>query len=327
VVARVRGRNGIRRRIPAGRARRADEDRRRAESGVGGRIGPIPLFLLCSAIWGSTWLAITFQLGIVAPEVSVAYRFALAAALIAIGCAAGGRSLRFPPRAHVLLAAQGTLMFGLNYIGVYRAEQHVASGLVAVLFSTIVFMSLIGTRLTFGTPISARALVGASLGVGGVALLFLPELAHAHGDVAIGVAYGLGATLLATGGNLVSMKMQRLQLPILETTAWGMAYGALVAALVATASGVSWTFDPRLPYIASLGYLALFGSVVAFGAYLTLLSQVGAGPSSYVGVTTPVIAMLLSTWIEGYRWSAVAFVGVALAIAGNVLVLRKPTRT
>jgi drug/metabolite transporter (DMT)-like permease len=160
-------------------------------------------------------------------------------------------------------------------------------------------------------------------------LLFLPELAHAGGggDVAVGVAYGLGATLLATGGNLVSMKMQRLQLPILETTAWGMAYGALIAALAASVAGVSWTFDARLPYVASLAYLALFGSVVAFGAYLTLLSQVGAGPSSYVGVTTPVIAMLLSTWLEGYRWSGTAIVGVALAIAGNVLVLRRATRT
>jgi len=120
--------------------------------------------------------------------------------------------------------------------------------------------------------------------------------------------------------------MQRLQLPILETTAWGMAYGAAVAALAATATGVTWTFDAHLPYIASLAYLAVFGSVVAFGAYLTLLSQVGAGPSSYVGVTTPVIAMLLSTWAEGYRWSTSAIVGVALAIAGNVLVLRRATR-
>jgi drug/metabolite transporter (DMT)-like permease len=185
-------------------------------------------------------------------------------------------------------------------------------------------MSLVGTRLVFGTPISVRALAGATLGVGGVALLFLPELAAARsgGDAATGIAFGLGATLLATGGNLVSMQMQKLRLPIFETTAWGMAYGALVAAVVAALLGVEWTFDVRAPYVASLAYLALAGSVVAFGAYLTLLSQVGAGPSSYVGVATPVIAMLLSTWFEGYRWSLPAVIGVALAFAGNVLVLR-----
>jgi drug/metabolite transporter (DMT)-like permease len=289
---------------------------------------PAALFLLCSAIWGSTWLAITFQLGTVAPEASVAYRFALAAALIAIGCLSSGRSLRFAPRVHALLAAQGALMFGLNYVAVYRAEQYVASGLVAVLFSTIVFMSLVGTRIAFGTPIRARALAGAALGVGGVALLFLPELAVARveRDAAAGIALGLGATLLATGGNLVSMRMQQLRLPIFETTAWGMAYGALVAALVAALLGVQWTFDASLPYVASLAYLAVLGSVVAFGAYLTLLSQVGAGPSSYVGVTTPVVAMALSTAFEGYRWSVEAAVGVVLAIAGNVLVMSRVSR-
>jgi drug/metabolite transporter (DMT)-like permease len=287
---------------------------------------PAALFAACTLIWGSTWLAITFQLGAVAPEPSVAYRFALAAALIAGGCIATGRSLRFPPRVHGLLAAQGALMFGLNYIAVYRAEQHVASGLVAMLFSTIVFMSLVGTRLAFGIPITARAVTGATMGMGGVALLFLPELAAARngGDVMLGVGFGLGATALATGGNLVSMQMQRLHLPIVETTAWGMAYGALIVAIFGTVNGVTWSFDPHRGYVVSLAYLAVIGSVAAFLAYLTLLKKVGAGPASYVGVTTPVIAMLLSTLIEGYRWSWLGVAGIALTAAGNVLVLRRP---
>jgi len=286
----------------------------------------VALFLIPTVIWSSTWLAITFQLGVVAPEVSVAYRFALAAILIAGGCLATGRSLRFAPRHHALFAAQGALFFGLNYIAIYRAEQYATSGLVAVLFSTIVIMSLVGTRLAFGTPITARATTGAALGVGGVALLFLPELISAggSGDTALGIAYTLGGTLVATGGNLVSMRMQRLHLPIVETTAIGMGYGALVAALVATLAGVTWTFDPRPAYIASPAYLAVFGSIVAFLTYLTLLKQVGAGPASYVGVTTPVAAMLFSTVLEGYRWTLPGMVGVALAMAGNVLVLRAP---
>jgi len=286
----------------------------------------VALFLIPTVIWSSTWLAITFQLGVVAPEVSVAYRFALAAILIAGGCLATGRSLRFAPRHHALFAAQGALFFGLNYIAIYRAEQYATSGLVAVLFSTIVIMSLVGTRLAFGTPITARATTGAALGVGGVALLFLPELISAggSGDTALGIAYTLGGTLVATGGNLVSMRMQRLHLPIVETTAIGMGYGALVAALVATLAGVTWTFDPRPAYIASLAYLAVFGSIVAFLTYLTLLKQIGAGPASYIGVTTPVVAMLFSTVLEGYRWTLPGMVGVALAMAGNVLVLRAP---
>ena len=284
----------------------------------------VPNFLLTTVIWGSTWLAITYQLGVVAPEVSVAYRFALAALLIAGGCLATGRSLKFPWRVHGLLAVQGVLFFGLNYVAIYRAEQHVASGLVAVLFSTMVFMSLVGTRLAFGTPITARAIAGATLGVVGVALLFLPELmaARAGGSAALGIAFGLGGTLLATGGNLVTMRMQQQHLPILETTAWGMGYGALVAAIVATLGGVTWSFDAHAGYIASLAYLVVFGSIVAFLAYLTLLKRAGVGPASYTAVVTPVIAMLISTLIEGYRWSLPGVVGVALAVVGNVLVLR-----
>jgi drug/metabolite transporter (DMT)-like permease len=289
---------------------------------------PASLFVIASVIWGSTWLAITFQLGEIAPEVSLVYRFALAATLIAAGCLAMGRSLRFSRRTHWLLAAQGALMFGLNYIMVYRAELYVASGLVAVLFSTMVFMSLLGARLAFGAPITHRAVVGAVLGVGGVVLLFLPEILAAQngGNAAIGIAMGLGAAFIATLGNLVTMRMQRRGLPIFETTAWGMAYGAALSAVVAAAMGASWTFDTRLPYVLSLGYLALFGSVFAFGAYLTLLKQVGAGPSSYTSVATPVVAMLLSTLFEGYTWSALSLLGVVLAAIGNVLVIRQRDR-
>jgi drug/metabolite transporter (DMT)-like permease len=289
-------------------------------------MGSAWLFLVSSAIWGSTWLAIKFQLGVVAPDASVAYRFALAALLLAIGCLARGRSLRFPLRVHALLAAQGALMFGFNYVAVYHAEQYVASGLVAVLFSTMVFMSLLGTRLAYGTPISARAVLGATLGVGGLVLLFLPEISAARGggNVATGIALGLGSALIATAGNLVSMQMQRRGLPIFETTAWGMAYGAAFVALAATFLGVPWTFDPRAPYLLSLAYLTVFGSIAAFGAYLTLLKQVGAGPASYVSVAIPVLAMLLSTAFEAYRWTALAALGVVLAVAGIVLALRQP---
>src|SRR5438093_10342563 len=141
---------------------------------------PAALFAISTLIWGSTWLAIKFQLGVVAPEVSVALRFALAALLLAAWCAMSGRSLRFGLRAHAFIALQGALLFGLNYIAVYWAERYAASGLVAVLFSTIVFMNPIGARLLFGTALALRMLIAAVLGVSGVALLFVPELAEAR---------------------------------------------------------------------------------------------------------------------------------------------------
>jgi drug/metabolite transporter (DMT)-like permease len=283
-----------------------------------------PLFAIPTLIWGSTWFAIKFQLGVVAPEVSVAYRFALAALILAAWCAVTGRSLALPPRAHVWMALQGATFFGLNYVAVYEAEQRLASGLVAVVFSTIVFMTPFGARAAFGTPVAARTLAGAVLGVAGIALLFLPELRAAGegGANAVGLAFAIASPAIAALGNLVSMRMQRDQLPVLSSTAWGMGYGALVVAIVAGAIGASWTFDPRAPYVISLLYLAVFGSIVAFATYLTLLKRAGPGPSSFVGVATPVVAMLVSTAFEGYHWTWVGVLGVALAAVGNVIALR-----
>jgi drug/metabolite transporter (DMT)-like permease len=281
------------------------------------------LFLTSALIWGSTWLAITYQLGMVAPEVSVAYRFALASACLALWCAITGASLRFSRRNHAFLAAFGATLFGLNYVAVYWAEWYVPSGLVAVVFSTIVFMNPIGARFAFRTPLTMRTLVAAALGVAGVALLFVPELDAARhgGSAALGIAFAFGGTVIATAGNLIAVRNHNVGLPTFPTTAWGMAYGALTAALVAMVTGVPWTFDARGAYIGSLVYLAVFGSVVAFGAYLTLLKRVGAGPASFVGVATPVIALLLSTLVEGYRWTWVAVLGVVLAVVGNWLAL------
>ena len=282
------------------------------------------LFGIASAIWGSTWLAITFQLGSVAPELSVAYRFAIASAIVAVWCKAIGQSLAFPRREHLWLVAMGATFFGFNYIGVYWAERYVASGLVAVVFSTIVFMSAIGMRLVYGEALTVRALVAAAMGVTGVALLFLPELTAARegGSAALGIAIALAANVLATVGNLVAVRNHRRVLPTLPVTAWGMLYGSLVAFAFAAVTGVPWTFERTAGYVLSLAYLTLFGSVFAFGAYLTLLKRVGAGPASFVGVATPVIALLLSTLFEGYRWTWVGAVGLVLAVAGNWLALR-----
>jgi len=289
------------------------------------RVPNSALFLVAAAIWGSTWLAITWQLGTVSPVVSVAYRFGLAAVMLAAWCRLTGQSLRLPRREHRYLALFGATLFGLNYVAVYWAERYVASGLVAVVFSTIVFMSPVGMRLAYGTPLRARTFVAAALGVGGVAMLFVPELQAARhgGSAALGIVYALVATAIATAGNLLAVRNHNAGLATLPSTAWGMFYGAVTAALLATGMGVPWTFEPTFRYVASLLYLSLFGSVVAFGAYLTLLRRIGAAPTAFVGVATPVIALLLSTLFEGYRWTPVAVLGVFLAVGGNWLALRK----
>ncbi len=289
---------------------------------------PVTLFAVASVIWGSTWLAITFQLGVVDPEVSVVYRFALAAAILFAACALRQRPLAFSGRIHAWMAAQGATLFGLNYVGVYLAERHVASGLVAVAFSTLVFLVPIGARLIYGTPLLPRVALGALLGVAGVAALFLPELraATVGGSAAVGVAYALGSTVIAAIGNLVTVRLHREKVPLMSGTAWGMSYGALTAAAVAWAGGSPWGFDWRASYVVSLAYLAVFGSIVAFGAYFKLIQRVGADRASFTAVAIPVVAMALSTVFENYRWTATAAAGAALALLGNYLALAAARR-
>ena len=284
-------------------------------------MGPISLFSIATLIWGSTWLAITFQLGSVAAEASVVYRFALAALMLAVWCLATGRSLRFPAAQHAWFASQGALLFGLNYLCVYWAEQHIASGLVAVLFSLIVFLNLVGVRVFFATPVNRRTVLAAALGVTGVTLLFWRELAGMQTEALRGILFGLAATVFASGGNLLAVRSQRRGIPLLPGVAWGMTYGTLTIAVVAAVNDIVWTFDPRPGYVLSLLYLAAFGSVIAFAAYLTLLGKIGAARAGYVGVAVPVVALLLSTVFEHYEWTLPALAGAALCIAGNVLVL------
>ncbi len=287
------------------------------------------LFLVPALIWGSTWHAITWQLGNVAPEASVTYRFAAASLLLVLGCVATGRSLRFSLRDHGFLAGLGLLMICVNYNLIYWAERIVVSGLVAVVYSTIVFMTPIGMRVAFGVPMRPRLLAAAALGVSGVALLFLPELRAAGrgGSMAYGIVLVLGAALACALGNLIAVRNHRAGIPTIPGTAWTMVYGTMFAAVVAQVSGAPWTFDARPPYVLSLAYLAVCGSVVAFVTYFALLKRVGAGPSSYVAIATPVIALLLSTFLEGYRWTPVAAAGMVLAVVGNGLALRSAAAT
>ena len=286
------------------------------------------LFAIPSFIWGTTWLVIKFQLGLVEPEVSVAWRFALASALLLGWCLLRGIPLRLARRQHLGLAALGTLLFGLNYVLVYRAEATLTSGLVAVLFSFMVFWNLLGARLFFSTPVPAAVLIGAVLGVSGVSLLFWPELSGLRGDSGLlpGVAYAVAGTVVAAAGNLLSQRLFSRGVAVIPGTAISMGYASLLVVGWCAVRGVPFAFDARAPYLLSLGYLAVFGSVVAFVSYLTLLQRIGAGRAGYTTAVIPVVAMLASTLFERYLWTAPAVAGMVLVLAGTVLVLRARER-
>lgn len=286
------------------------------------------LYILTCLIWGSTWLGIKFQLGVVDPEISVVYRFSLAAGLLLAFSWFRRLPLRFSPREHFFMALQGLTLFSLNYIAVYLAELYLSSGLVAVVFSLIIVFNVFLSAVFLGNPIRPRVLLGGALGIAGLALVFRPQLAglSLSEDRAVGLGLAVAGTAIASVGNIVAARNQRNSLPIVQSNAYGMAYGALFTLMVALARGARLSFVPSFEYIASLLYLAAFGSVVAFGAYLTLLGRIGPDRSAYISVVFPIVALGLSTLFEGLRWEWLAVLGVGLVIAGNALALtaRRP---
>jgi drug/metabolite transporter (DMT)-like permease len=259
---------------------------------------------------------------------SVAYRFGLSAALLFAWCLVKKLRLRYAAAEHWFFLLSGVSMFGINYVLVYYSEMYVSSGLLAVLFSTMVFMNLIGARVFFGTPLRAEVAAGAVLGFAGIALVFWPELAQFSqaGNALNGLVLGLFATLAASLGNMVMVRNQKAGVPVVQANAYGMMYGSLCVLAYALAIGRPFAFDPSFKYVASLTYLAIFGSILAFGAYMTLVQNIGAERAGYTSVVIPVVALLISTFAESFQWHLATVAGLALCLGGNVLVLRTGRR-
>jgi drug/metabolite transporter (DMT)-like permease len=283
------------------------------------------LYLVTVLIWGSTWLAIKFQLGIVSPELSVAYRFALAAAILIIFSLVRRLPLRFNLRTHSFFALQGLLLFSLSYMLVYLAEGILTSGLVAIIFSLIIIFNVIFGAIFLRNPIRLRVVIGGVIGLLGLAFVFWPELStfDLTSQKMLGVAMTFIATISASLGNVVSARNQRHELPVIQTNAFGMLYGALIMIGLTLFRGSQLQFDTSPGYLLSLFYLAIFGSVIAFGSYLTLLGRIGLDRAAYVTVLFPIIALLLSTLFEGLTWGTLQLAGVALVLVGNALVINK----
>jgi drug/metabolite transporter (DMT)-like permease len=254
----------------------------------------------------------------------VALRFAIASAILFAYCRIRGMRLRFSAGVHGQLALLGLFMFCLSYLAVYRAETLLVSGLVAVGFSASPLLNMGISRLAFGTPARPLVALGGSMGVAGIALVFWPELAHVRAGpgVALGALLTAGAVLASALGNVFATRLDRLGVNVWQKMAWGMAYGSAGSALATLASGQRFAFSLAPSYLASLLYLAVFGSVLAFAAFLTLLERVGAARAGYVGVMTPVVALAISAAVEGFAWGPGTFLGIAVVVAGNLVVLR-----
>jgi drug/metabolite transporter (DMT)-like permease len=276
-------------------------------------------------IWGSTWIGIKMQLGVVDPVLSVAYRFTLASIILLLWCWFRRLKMNFNIGDHWRMALQGVLLFGGNYLLFYMAELHITSGLAAVLFSTILLMNMVNGSLFLGQPIDSRVVSGGALGLIGIVLVFKQEITVFSLDNGgfLGVLLCLVATLLASFGNIVSARNQQRKLPIVQSNAYGMGYGAISMLLIAVVTGKEFHLDTSFNYVIALFYLAVFGSIIAFGCYLSLLGRIGAGRAAYATLLFPIVALVISTIWEDYHWTGSAITGIILILLGNLRMIQK----
>jgi drug/metabolite transporter (DMT)-like permease len=292
-------------------------------AGGAGAFGDLALYGITVLVWGTSWIAIHFQLGTVAPEVSVMWRFVLAAPVMMAWAAFAGERFNWPLRQHGRFALLGATLFSTNFVLFYLAGQHVASGLLAVVFSMASPVTMVLAALLFRQRPEPRVAWGGLAGVAGVALMFGPDIA-AHGldrAALTGLTLAAAGTLVFSCGNMVATGLQRDHVPARVASGFGMAYAAAGLGLHAMLRGLPITLDPTPAYLGSLVYLSLMSSVVAFAAYLELLRRLGAARAAYATVLFPVVALAASTLFENYVWTLPALAGLCLVLAGNALVL------
>jgi len=286
------------------------------------------LYAIVVLIWGSTWAAIPYQFGVVAEEVSIAYRFGLGAVALYVYALLTRRTIRLPLHQYPMVILQGFLLFSINYFFVYYGTGYITTGLVAVTFSLIVACNAFFERIFFRTPLEGRLMFASLLGLLGIAFIFWPEVnTLSLQDRSI---YGL--LLVAVGivtaslGNMAAVVNTGRNLPVVAVNAHGMVWGTLLSLAVAAGLGREFNFSFEPAYIWSLLFLSIFGSAIAFGSYLALIRKIGSARAAYTSVLFPVVALMISTVVEDYQWSGLAAIGVALTLGGNWLALRRTKR-
>lgn len=291
----------------------------------------VALYATTILTWGLTWFAVTLQIGGVSPEWSLVYRFG-GSGLLLLGWSAARAMLtgrKFPrllPHQHAALALLAVFIFSTNYLMFYWSTHYLASGLVAVVFSMASVFNTINGAIFLRQPIRLPAMAAALIGVCGLALVFLPEIATIGTESLIGLGLAVTATFCFSLGNVISARSQTDGVPVTTANGFAMTYGAILLAAYALVIGSVPTLDINERYLGSLAYLILFGTILGFYCYLTLLGRIGAAKTAYTTVLIPLIALAMSVMFEDYRWSWTATAGVGLVIAGNIMALRSGRR-
>nr|BDT28363.1 DMT family transporter [Bacteriovorax sp. HI3] len=290
----------------------------------------ILLFSVCSLIWGTTWFVIKFQIDSTGPIAGVFFRYVLAALMMfAINIFFIKKSLKYPLANHKFFMLQGLFNFCLNYILTYVSEQYINSGLVALTFTVLIYFNMLGMKLIYKKEIYKNVIYGAIMGFFGIIFLFWREIANFSADkvTIFGIVIGIVATLFASIGNMFAYKNHQLKVPVMTFNAWGMLYGACFSLIIGLIQGESFHFPSTPSFLLSLSYLSLFGTVVAFWAYQTLVGTIGADRAAYTSIISPVIAMLISSVFENIVFTPQLFIGILLCFFGNLLALKKPQKS
>jgi drug/metabolite transporter (DMT)-like permease len=281
-------------------------------------------FIIITVIWGSTWIVIRDQLGVVPPSWSITYRFLLAG-LIMLGVAVARREpLSLTREQHIFAILFGVMQFSVNFNFVYRAEHYITSGLVAVVFALLVVPNAVLARIFLGQRMQRGFVIGSVIAISGLLLLFIHEARRDPGNTTatiMGVVLTFTGVLAASVANVMqaSKRAQTMAMPVM--LGWGMLWGTLFNSMLALITAGPPVIDMRLGYFAGVAYLGIFASAIAFTLYFKIIREIGPAKAAYTSVIIPVLAMLISTVAEGYRWSALPIAGCVIALAGLVIAL------
>jgi drug/metabolite transporter (DMT)-like permease len=282
------------------------------------------LYLVTVLIWGSTWFAITLQFGVVPIEWSLVYRFVLSAVLLFAFCLVTGRNLKFPKALHLRFAGLGLFLFSLNYYLIYAGIEHVPSGLAAVLFSMLPLMNILNGMVFLKRKGNRQVAWLSALGIGGIALLFWPEVEgfSLHEGAFLGLLLIASGVWSASAGNTLVSTQAVKTLSVFQSNAWGIFYGTIFLTLFALFKGNAPAFDSSPAYLWSLAYLIVFGTIIAFTCYFLLIKRITVERASYITIAFPLVALAISTAFENFHWTVQAVIGMVVVLCGNYFVLK-----
>ena len=297
-----------------------------SEAAAPSMLGPRVLvpFMLTGTIWGSTWFVITGQISDAPAAWGVFYRFMLATPALFLVATLMGNRLRLNRAQHLLALGVGIAQFSGNFLFVYHAEQHITSGIVAVMFALLMVPNAIFARAFIGERVQRGFIGGSLVAIAGVALLLAHEwnAAPLGGNVGLGIVLAVSGMLAASIANVVQANPTGRRVPMVSLLAWAMLYGTLFDLVFAMLTAGPPQVPDTWQFWAGTAYLAIIGSVVTFPLHYNLVREIGAGKTAYNGIVTVCVAMLLSTLFEDFRWDALSITGMALALTGMGLALR-----